>query len=51
MAIQIPSNLAASSSDVAADQLSNLTPFLLIIIGVLLSALLIEIIIHAIRPK
>jgi hypothetical protein len=51
LAIQIPAGLATGTAAVAGAQISNLQNYMLLIGGALLAVVMVEILIHAIRPK
>lgn len=47
----IPNNFVASTTAIMSDVFTDLSPIIVLIVGVLLAVVVIEIIIHAIRPK
>jgi len=49
--IQLPDNFTASTTELASTWLGDLTPILLILISVFAASIVIEILIHAIKPK
>lgn len=49
--IIIPPEFVASTTAIMGELFSDLSPIIILIIGVLLAVVAIEIIVHAIRPK
>lgn len=49
--INLPSDFISSTTANMSLLISNLSPYITLVLGVILAVLVIEIIIHAIRPK
>lgn len=49
--ITLPGNFAASTTAFMSDMFGDLSPYTTLILGIILTLVVVEILVHAIRPK